>query len=182
MNQPLSPFRRGADNGFLFGLYLSVLYLLMIFSSSVPLLNIPVLGMMVAVPALIYFMLRRDRLAPQGGVTIVGALWIDGLLTFLCGGLIGSLVVFIYMRWIDPDFIVSNIEQSISLLEAAGDADSIELADEFRSAMSNGFNVSPIVFAMTLLWMVTFSGSILSLILSAVIARKHSAPGQANTF
>ncbi len=181
MNQPLSPYRRGADNGFLLGIYISVLYVCMLQSSRVPLLNIAAMAMIVAVPVVTYFLLRRDRVAP-GGMPTLGALWVDGLITFLCGGLIGSLVMFVYLRWIEPDFIISNLEQTIELLNDAPDASGRELAREMRTALDSGFSVSPIFFAMSMLWMAGASGSVLSLIVSAIVVKRHPLQKPKNYF
>ena len=172
MNQPLSPFRRGADNGFLLGIYISVLYICMLLSAKVPLLNLVCLAMMLAVPVITYFLLRRDRTAP-GGMQSLGTLWVDGLFTFLCGGLIGSLVMFVYLRWIEPDFIVSNLEQTVELLRDAPDASGRELANEMQAAIDSGMSLSPILFAMSMLWLAVASGSILSLIVSAIVVKLH---------
>lgn len=181
MNQPLSPFRRGADNGFLLGIYISVLYICMLLSSKVPVLNIVTLTMMLAVPVIVYFLLRRDRVAP-GGMPTLGALWVDGLITFLCGGLIGSLVMFVYLRWIEPDFIISNLEQTVEMLKDAPDASGRELADEMQTAIDSGFSVSPIMFAMSMLWLAATSGSILSLIVSAIVVKRHPLQKPKNFF
>ena len=181
MNQPLSPKRRGADNGFLLGIYISVLYIGMLLSSKAPVLNFVVLAMMLAVPVIVYILLRRDRTAP-GGMPTLGALWIDGLITFLCGGLIGSLVMFVYLRWIEPDFIVSNLEQTIGILRDAPDPSGRELADEMQAAIDSGLSVSPILFAMTMLWFVGVSGSLLSLIVSAIVINRHPLQKPKNYF
>lgn len=172
MTQPLSPFRRGAENGFRFGAYMTVIHATVIGSSSVPLLNVVTLALLAGAPALLYMLMRRDRTA-EGGLPTLGALWLDGLLTILCGAMLASAVLTVYLRWIDPDFLISNLEQAVALLEASGDPSSLEMADKMHTAISNGFSISPITFSMMLLWMAGTSGSLLSLVIAAIINHKH---------
>ena len=179
MTQPLSPFRRGADNGFRFGAYLTAIYALMAAGNHVPLLSILTLALMAGVPAMIYMLLRRDRTSP-GGLPTLGALWIDGLLTFLGGGILAGAVMMIYLNWIEPDYIAGNLEQTIAMLDESPDPQSHDLAEQLRTAIDNGFNISPIMFTMTMLWLVATSGSVLSLVIAAIIIHKHPTPKSSN--
>lgn len=56
-------FRRGADDGFLLGLYFSALFFAMVYSMAVPLLSMAALALMAGVPVVIYKFLRRSYVA-----------------------------------------------------------------------------------------------------------------------
>ena len=63
-----SPYRRGADDGFFFGAYLTVMFFASIFSEWMPLLQLLSGAMAVCVPLTIYrFMLRYHRSLGQMG-------------------------------------------------------------------------------------------------------------------
>lgn len=175
MIQPLSPFRRGADNGFRFGAYLTAIYALMVVGDHVPLLGILTLALMAGVPAMIYLLLRRDRTLP-GGLPTLGALWIDGLLTFLGGGILAGAVMMIYLNWIEPAYLADNLQHAIAMLDSSPDPQSHDLAEQMRTAIDNGFSISPIMFTMMTLWLVATSGSVLSLVIAAIIIHKHPIP------
>lgn len=168
MTTPLSPFRCGADNGFRFGIYLTALYAAMIFSANVAVLSIVTLALMVAVPAVVFLLLRRDRRRP-GWPDTISSLWIDGLFTFLCGGLIASVMLLVYLRWIDPGYISANIDAAITTLQNSSEASQQQLADDLTTAIDNGLSLSPTAFAMSLLWLTVASGSVLSLVLAIII-------------
>ena len=63
-----SPYRRGADDGFFFGAYLTVMFFASIFSEWMPLLQLLSGAMAVCVPLTIYrFMLRYPAASVRWG-------------------------------------------------------------------------------------------------------------------
>ena len=172
MNEAISPFRRGADNGFKFGAYLIALYATLVAGNSVPFLGLISFALMAGVPGVTYMLLRRDHMLPEGPKT-VGALWIDGLIMFFGGALLAGALLTAYLSWIDPDYIMDSIRTTVDLLEQSPDSDSQQTAEQFRTAMDNGFSISPVIFSMTLVWMTATSGSVLSLIIATVIVHKR---------
>lgn len=111
-------FRRGADDGFLLGLYFSALFFAMVYSMAVPLLSMAALALMAGVPVVIYKFLRRSYVA-EYGTTRFSALWMQGIVTFFCGSLILALVSFVFMRWIEPDYIESVMRQVVEVYGGA---------------------------------------------------------------
>lgn len=103
-----SPYKRGADWGAWFGIYLSVLFFVTSYSVSSPVCALIGLLMIIGVPPCIYFMLRKSYVS-DNGTTIFSSLWMEGISIFFFGGLIASIVAMIYMRWIDPTFLTAEL-------------------------------------------------------------------------
>lgn len=169
MNQEIqSPYRRGGDDGLTFGLYLSVMFFAGIFSMKIPVLNLLSTAMMIAVPAVIYIYLRRYFISERGLLS-VSALWMHGIVIFGCGSLIACFLMFIYMRWIEPDYLNNMWREFLATLSASQSADLTDFAELSREATRNGQPVTPIIFAVTTIMMAILSGSVLSLLLGAIV-------------
>lgn len=102
-----SPYRRGADDGFLFGIYLTVMFFASIFAGSFAPLSLLALVMMVSVPVVIYRFMRsyHRSLGPSGTFAM---LWMQGVMIFFCGMLIAGTALVVYMKWIHPGFVVEQ--------------------------------------------------------------------------
>lgn len=162
------PMQQGMHNGMRFGLWLTAFYALSFGSARFPLLSIPALFCLAALPVVLYICMRRDFRASQG-VHTVGTLWLNGLLTVIGGALLASVPLVIFLQWIDPQYLPDQWETTVNMLAASDDAQTQHMAAELRQALDNGFEISPIIFTMTMLWTMTFIGSILALILGIVV-------------
>lgn len=167
-----SPYRRGADDGFIFGIYLSLMFFSGIFSSHLPLLGLLSFALMAGVPAIIYYFIRRyDRDLSE--CATFAMMWMLGVVIFVCGILISGTLLLIYMKWIQPDFILNQLEGLVefgrlypgtAMAEAAGIAEQMIEANFIPSAMA-------VVSEFIMLAVVT--GSILSITISALFALRH---------
>lgn len=175
-NQPQlpSPYRRGANDGFPFGLYLVVLFFASIFSSQVALLTLLTLLLFIGVPFVIYYFLRRAYIADYG-CTTMSALWMHGIMIFLCGGLIAGAVEIIWLRWIQPDFILDQVNAMIAFYREAGIERSDEMADILQKMVDNHLVPSAIMIVVELLWLGVFTGSLLSALI-AILVRARPIP------
>ena len=168
-------YARGADDGAWMGLCLVALFALMVLSTSVPMAALPAVAGMAAVPVLTYFFLRRTHIAAHG-MTVYSALWMQGITMFACGSLIFGAAAFAFLRWIDPTFIrdvlVTAAEYYDSLDNAAGSA----MADELHMIVRSNAVPPPGTVVLGWMWLVIFSGSLLSMLVAAVVkARKVPA-------
>ena len=109
-----SPYKRGADWGAWFGIYLSALFFATSYSVSYPVCGWLGLLLIVGVPPCIFLMLRKSYIA-DNGKTIFSSLWMEGIAIFFFGGLIASIVAMVYMRWIEPSFFDTRIDALIEL-------------------------------------------------------------------
>lgn len=167
-------YRRGADDGLWLGLYLTVIFALMVASVSHPAFNIPGLGMMLGVPFLTYYYLRRTHVDAHG-MTSFSALWMQGIVMFGCGCLIFCLLAFVYMRWINPGFINGLMHMAIDSYNQSDVPQAQQLAADFQSLLDNHLVPTPLQLVLGWLWLGMFSGSLLSMIV-AVFVRVRRVP------
>lgn len=174
-----SIYRRGAEDGGVFGAYLIVLFFMSIFSINSPLLSWLALLMMIGVPFLIYrFIGRGRRLTPR--YNFFSAYWMHGIIIFVCGALIQSVVTFIYLRFINPMFIPNLLTDTAETLRQIGTADASQLASMFDSIVKLGQVPTPMSIVTSTIWSVSFSGSILSLIIAVIYRVKDGSKRQTN--
>lgn len=170
----LSPYRRGADDGAVFGVYLTVLFFGMIFGSRVPGLGFLSLILALGVPLVIFLFMRRYDRQMQGCATFP-MMWMQGVVIFVCGMLIAGTLMVVYMKWVEPDFILHQLEGLVetgSLPEAKGTF--LEEAADVASQMIKAkFIPSPMAVVSELIMGAIVSGSLLSILLASYFALRH---------
>lgn len=163
-----SPYRRGADWGGWFGIYLTALFFASSYSIDKPLCALASMALMLGVPLCVFFMLRRSY-AADGGTTLLSALWMEGIATFFFGGLIASIVAMVYMRWIEPGFFEERVEALIATYSGMEMPTAQEAAEMLRAARDQRLLPKPIELTVDMLWLTVFTGSLLSLVMSWVV-------------
>jgi len=161
-------YARGADDGFWMGLYFCALFGVMVLSLSLPVLNLLLVVMSLGVPALTYMFLRRTHVAAHG-ISVFSALWMQGIVMFACGCLIFGAASFVYMRWIDPGFMMRVLQTGIDFYESAGTDASEALAVEFRRIIEHRAIPSPSEITLGWMWLGMFSGSVLSMLVALLV-------------
>ncbi|MDE6528469.1 MAG: DUF4199 domain-containing protein [Muribaculaceae bacterium] len=164
-------YARGADDGFWLGLYFSVLFGLAVASLQVPVLNIFAGTMALGVPFLTYFFLRRTHVAAHG-MTVFSALWMQGITMFACGSLIFGTLSFVYLRWIDPGFLARVLQAGVDYYSASPAESSQMLASEFQMLLDSKMMPSALNVAFGWMWLGMFSGSVLSMLVAALVKLK----------
>ncbi|MCM1336133.1 MAG: DUF4199 domain-containing protein [Candidatus Amulumruptor caecigallinarius] len=161
-----NPYRQGADDGLWMGLYLSALFFASAFAVGRTLVGALATGMIIAVPIILFLLLRRTWRRDEG-LSLFSGLWMQGIITFLCGGLISGVVAFAYLRWVNPGWLADQVRAMIALYS------SIEggavIADTLSTMLDRHLLPSPIQMVIQMLWLEIFSGSILSLIVTALV-------------
>jgi len=167
-NNQYSLFRRGADDGMMFGLYMSILMLSLLGSLSLPWLNLLCMAMIAGVPFYVYWRLRKGY-ADEGGTMQVSALWMQGIVMFFCASLIMALAVYVYLKFIDTDYISRLINMTKEMAGRVPEYSAM-LGEVDLDAVAK--IVTPIKLSMELLWMGVFSGSLLSLAEAMIVPIK----------
>lgn len=169
IQNPYSIFRIGAEDGVLFGVYLSVLVLLMMSGFVNSWLSVASIVLMAGVPFYCYRRLRTSYVK-SGGFLQVSALWMQGIVMFICGSLILALVAYVYLRWINPSYFHDLSEMTKEML-----SDPAYSGQEFsESYIDNIFTiVTPKSYVMELMLLTVFSGSILSLFTAMIVSIKR---------
>lgn len=178
-----SPYRRGADNGLVMGVYLSIMFGCISQSiSNVTPGDISVgstaslwgVVLLLLLPAVLYVMLRRGYVK-DGGMSTFSKLWLEGIMTFLFGGLIAIAVGYVYMHFINPSFMNDMYDTALQMINAVAtegsdvsEAEYRQMADIFERMRSEGELPTAPVFLFNLLWYITFMGSLLSMAIAAL--------------
>ncbi|MDE6118068.1 MAG: DUF4199 domain-containing protein [Duncaniella sp.] len=169
-----SPYRRGADDGFLFGAYLTVMFLASLLSTRIPLLSMLSLLMAAGVPVVIYLFMRRFNARLKEFATFP-MLWMQGVVIFVCGILIAGAFLVIYLQWIEPDYIINQL-RGVAELGAGSGNPTLERAAELAETMIEAKMVpSPMAIVTEMILAAIFTGSLLSIIISAFFAIRRRA-------
>lgn len=163
-----SIYRRAADNGLLFGVFLSVLFLLFVFSTSVPLLSFLALVMLVAMPGVIFYFLRRCYIE-ENGFTTFSSLWMLGILIFIFGSLICGAVTYVYLQYIAPTFIYDQAKVALDMYRSIDEMKGLEFITVMEQAVNQRLLPTAIQFVIQMIWMTTFFGSLLSMAVSLIV-------------
>lgn len=172
-----SPYRRGADDGFIFGLYLTLMFFGPILAPKMALFSLLSLLMMVGVPVVIFFFIRRYDRQLQECATFP-MMWMLGVVIFVCGMLIAGALMVIYMQWIAPDFVLTQLQGVVELGRQAPGTALAEAADIASQMIEANFIPSPIAIVSELIMAAIVSGSLLSILISSFFALKHKTSRQ----
>lgn len=164
-----SPYRRGAEDGLIFGIYLTVLFYATVLSQQFPLLGFPALIMMAGVPVVVFIMMKRYA-SRLGRASSFSMLWMQGLVIFACGSTIACAMLFIYLRWINPDFFTSQLEYLAELKIDKSTEFLQQSKDMARQILDSGMVPRAIDMVVEFILLGIVSGSILSMILSGIIS------------
>lgn len=167
--KPKSVFRRGAEDGTWFGIYLSVLFILSAVSIKISILGLLAFIMALAVPIYAYIILRKGFIQ-NGCLYTFFEVWTHGIVLFACGSLIMALTMVIYLNWVNPSFIVEQSKAIVSLYNDLG-GDWKTMAQVVEQAINQGLLPTPISMASDIISLGIFSGSMLTLILTPFIRR-----------
>lgn len=165
---PRSIYERAAYNGLWMGLYFVVLFLLMVATIRLGVLNILVMAMICFTPFLIYRQLKRTHLDAHGMESFSG-LWMQGILTFCCGSIILCAASYIFLRWCYPTFMYDSCLQILDMYKATPEMPKDTLFDVATAIVEKRFAIRPTDIALAYLWSAAFTGSILSMILATVV-------------
>ena len=161
-------YARGADDGLWLGLCLTLAFVLMALSLDFALLNLGAIVLLLGVPFLTYYFLRRTHVAAYG-LTTFSALWMQGITMFACASVILGLGSFVYLRWIDSGFMMRALDMGIEYYSELSSETAVVMADELRMIADSGAVPAPSTIVMVWMWMTMFSGSVLSMVVAGLV-------------
>lgn len=165
-----SPYRHAASRGLVFGLYLSAIFATWIFSASFAGVSLLTCALTLLVPLVLYILMRRTDVF-AGGLQLT-TLWICGIVTVAGGAVIAAAVTVVYLKWIDPEFILRQLMNLIAMADANPDPSYTEAANLARGMIDNHAVPSATMW-MSTMWLFTVSsGSILAGLLAVLIKLK----------
>ncbi len=163
-----TPYRRGAEDGLKFGLYLGVLLFSSLLSGKVAWLGLLFYVMVILVPVIIYRMMVSYK-RELGGVVTFSMLWMQGLVIFSCAAVIAGGAMMVYLRWINPDYMVENLRQVASLDVSGENAGLTEVRDMAQNMLDNHFVPRSVDVVIMIILMAITSGSLLSMLLAGIL-------------
>lgn len=176
MERQRSVYRRGAEDGLIMGPLMAVTVIMMGAAGYVPLLALPAVFGFIAVPITAYILLSRS-FREDGGRSTFSALWLQGICGFFFGGLLMAVAVFVALRWVWPGYITDQMRLLAELLAQQPAAEAEQLSRLFEKSVAAGNVPAPIDMALELIYVVVFTGSLLSMLLALLIrARRRPEP------
>lgn len=161
-------YHRGASDGLIMGIYLTLMYVMQVTGIKTPMLGLLGEVLMLGVPAVAYLLMRRGarETVPR---PLFSAMWMHGIMMFMCGSIIMALAAYIYMRFVEPNFILSLFRTMSELYAQLGTETGEQFSHMLDRVIEKHMLPTPISFAFSLLWLGSFTGAILSLLLAGIL-------------
>lgn len=161
-------YRRGASDGALMGLVMCGIFASWALSMRWALASLAFPLLCLAVPVLAWWMLRRAYRADGAGSTF-SMLWMHGICIFFFGMLLMAGLALVWLRWLEPGLVHESMAQAADVYAQLPSPQAQAMAADVRTLIDHGMVPRAIDVALALLWAGVFSGSILSIILAAII-------------
>lgn len=170
-----SVYKRGAEYGLWFGIYLTVMSLAIMHGMSHSVLLLLSIAMLAAIPAIIYQIMRRYR-ASMLGFASFSSLWMLGVMTFLFGSLICGMVTYVWMQYVMPTFIYDQVVTAIELYKTIPGDEAAEMVKVMQTIVDRHALPSPFDVVVQMIMLVTFLGSLVSMALAALLGMRRIPP------
>lgn len=164
----MSPYRRGADDGYVMGAYFTAMFLAFFYQLRFPELAMLVLLMGAGVPAVVYMRLRRSFRC-DGLSTPLSSLWMEGIVMFLCGSLLSGCVALVMMKFVEPGWLSTFVAASAEALRDNPHPSAPEVAEALDLIIERRMLPPAPVIVFESVWMAVLSGSLLSLIVAVML-------------
>lgn len=169
---PKAVYREGAKQGVYMGFYLITMFFMVILSEKASIVSILAFLSIILVPLFAYKLMVNVHKRYSCSADFP-SLWMLGILIFIGGSMICALVTYAYLQYVDYEFISRQAESAIEVYKNMPDTQISEMVSVMQMAVDKGILPSPIEFSMEMLWVTAFFGSVLSMILSAVIRKRY---------
>lgn len=170
-----SVYRQGAEYGAWFGVYLTVMALAIMYGFTHTILMLAAMAMMVAVPAVVYPMLRRYR-SQMRGYAPFASLWMLGLMIFICGSLICGAVTYVWMQYVMPTFIYDQVMAAIDVYKAVPGDSAAEMVRIMETIVERHALPSAMEVVVQMVMLTTFLGSLVSMVLAFILGMRRIPP------
>jgi len=162
-------FHRAAVWGIPFGLYLAAVAATSIYADKLPVLSLVCLVMLVGIPVLVYRYQRRQFI-DDDGFSEYAALWMLGIMLFVLGAVLASLIVYLLLQYARPGFLYDQAQTLINTYRAMPGMADNDVLQTLQQMVDKGMLPTPIEAVVNAYWFITFCGSMLSAV-TAWLAR-----------
>ena len=156
--------------GIPFGLYLSCAALSSIFTDWFAPLSLVFILLFLGTPVLTYAFQRR-KFIEDDGFTEYAGLWMLGIMLYILGTIISSLVVYLVLKYVRPDFMVEQVQHFIDIFGQRPEMRDSEIISNLQLMVNKGLTPTPIQMVFSAFWFITFGGSLVSA-LTALFAQR----------
>ncbi len=160
-----SPYYQGARAGLPVGLYLVAMFLLFVLMTKVAIASWVLMLLMVCFPICIYSTMRITVSHTRGRVTW-SSLWMQGIVSILCGSVLCGFATMVYLKFVEPDILVDMVQRCIDTYASLPGKEAAQMTEMLRSVIKMGLIPTATSFTMSMFWFTAFLGSVLSLVLA----------------
>lgn len=154
------------------GIYLTLIFLFTVLSEQFSLLSLTGLAMLCYTPFFTYRLIVKIH-KKYFCTSDFASLWMLGISIFIGGSMICALCSYAYLQYIDPNFIYRQAVNAAELYKELDPDNTSGIAEVIDSLIDNNMLPTPIEVAVEMLWTTTFFGSLLSMLLSAIVRKRH---------
>ena len=165
-------YREGAYKGVPMGIYLTLIFLFTVLSEQFSLLSLAGLAMLCYTPFFTYRLIVKIH-KKYFCTSDFASLWMLGISIFIGGSMICALCSYAYLQYIDPNFIYRQAVNAAELYKKFDPDNTSGIAEVIDSLIDNNMLPTSIEVAVEMLWTTTFFGSLLSMLLSAIVRKRH---------
>ena len=171
----LSIAARAADGGVVMSGLIMIVTLALGFATYYPVAAFVAWGAIFATPFVLYFLLRRSY-AVSGFTEGFIELWAEGIALFFLGSLVPALVVYLLLKYVQPDYMANWVDFSIAAFSQQGTPEAESLVKVLTTLRDNGGLPTAAQIAAQVIALNMFIGMILSLIEANFVIIRFSNP------
>ena len=175
MTELKSPYKLGAEQGLKTGLLISAAFFCSVYQEAMPLLSFLLFALLIIIPLTVYAGMRLTYVDSEGRATFA-ALWMQGIMTFICGSLLGSLVALLYLNYLDPTYIHDTVDQLRAAYTKLHSPEARQMADVLGYMIDNHLVPTNGTIVMGMFWLMVASGSVSSIFLSLLARARKAGP------
>ena len=162
-----SPYYQGARAGVPIGLYFVAMFFLFVLMTKLAFASAVLMLMMVCLPIAVYATMRTTVGRTRGKV-VWSSLWMQGIMSFLFGSVICGLVTMVYLKFVEPNFLVDLFQMCIDTYASIPGKEAEQATEMLQNIVKHGGVPTATSFTMSMFWLTAFSGSMLSLFLALI--------------
>ena len=162
-----SPYHLGAKAGLPVGLYFVAMFFLFVLMSKLALASFVLMLMILCMPIMLYSTMRITVSKTQGRVAW-SSLWMQGIMSILCGSMICGFVTMLYFKFVEPTFLLDLVQMCVDTYASIPGKESAQMAEMLQELINTGMVPTATSFTMSMFWLTAFSGSMLSLFLALI--------------
>lgn len=163
------------EYGLILGAYFILKFAVTVMSSKIMAFSILSWTLLVGIPFVLFWMLRKYRDGQNNGVLEFSRAWSLGMLLIFFASLPEALAQYAYFDFINPAYIHEQIAQVTSVLESLSEVKENTAVNELINNYKTATAPTPIQMAFQGIFNNLFFGGLISLAVAALV--KRTAPG-----